>query len=87
MKPLRELAGRRFEYVDGHAPDLTVIAGDPATQTVRLHSADGQRQTVPEALFVRALQQGVLVESRKLGFVNPGDEPSGQRVSRGKGRR
>ena len=74
MKRVDEYMGRRFESTDGTLPDVTLVGGDFKAKTVRLHGADGSRQTMPMSLFVRALKRGALVESERRGFVHQGGE-------------
>jgi len=77
MINFHELLGRRFEFADKSAPDVTLVAGDPKEKTVRLHKLGGGAETIPMTMFAKALKQGALVESDKPGFVHDG---SGQRA-------
>jgi hypothetical protein len=67
---LMKYLGKRFEFADGSAPDVTLISYDVRAGTVRLHCADGQRQTVPLHMFVRVLTEGALLESPRAPFVH-----------------
>lgn len=58
------LMGRRFEFADGSAPDVTVTGGDVQRATVRMHGLDGSRADLPLADVCRAVTEGVLVESQ-----------------------
>jgi hypothetical protein len=62
---LHDYLGRRFEFADGSAPDVTVNSYDPRLGTVRLHIVGGARQTMPLTLFLRAVKDGALLESDK----------------------
>lgn len=57
------LMGRRFEFADGTAPDVTITGGDVRRGTVRAHGADGSRAHLAIADVVKAVTAGVLVES------------------------
>jgi hypothetical protein len=67
---LHDYLGRRFEFVDGSAPDVTVNSYDMAHGTVRLHIVGGSRQTMPLTLFLRAVREGTLQESDKAPFCH-----------------
>jgi hypothetical protein len=66
---LHTMLGRRYEFDDRSAPDVTLVGVDQPRGLVRLHAADGLRQSVPLAMFTLAVKQGVLVESMQPGFV------------------
>jgi hypothetical protein len=38
------LLGRRFEFADQSAPDITITGFDPQQQRVRVHTLDGGKQ-------------------------------------------
>jgi hypothetical protein len=65
------LLGRRFEFVGGKFPDVTVTGFDPDEQRVRVHALDGAKQWVPFDLLYASIFNGGLVESDKVSFVHP----------------
>jgi hypothetical protein len=65
------LLGRRFEFADQSAPDITITGFDPQQQRVRVHALDGGKQWVAFKLLYAAIFNGVVVESDKVGFVWP----------------
>jgi hypothetical protein len=66
---LHEMLGRRYEFADRSAPDVTLVGVDPKRKLVRLHALDGQRQTLPLPMFLSAVTRGALVESMLPSFV------------------
>ncbi len=61
--------GRRFEFADKSAPDMTVVGGKPKEGKLRVHSTDGTRAWLPWAELMAAVQMGILIESSKPPFV------------------
>ena len=63
------LLGRRFEFADHTAPDVTITAFNPDTERVRVHVLDGGKHWVSFSALYAAIFNGVLVESEGVGFV------------------
>lgn len=69
------LLGRRYEFADKSAQDMTIVGVDPE-KGARCHSMDGTRAWIPLVEITTAINMGILIESAKVGFVL---EPERQR--------
>lgn len=69
MADLHDLLGRRFRFVAGGGPDVTLVAVDPIKKVVRLHAVGGDRVNLPLDAFERLIDGGLLEESDLPGFV------------------
>lgn len=66
------LIGRRFEFVDNAAPDVTFISakGEGSDEQIRAHALDGGSWWLPMRDVLTAVATGVLVEAAGAPFVN-----------------
>lgn len=62
------ILGKRYEFVNGSAPDFTVTALD-RKKGVRCHATDGAKAWVVFSILQEAIIMGIIVESEKAPFV------------------